>query len=63
MIEYSHGKIKDIPRVDRPQEKFLKKDPEVLSKSDLLMILFGSGNARVVPTPVNDLFGGRIKKY
>ncbi len=36
-------KIKDIPQVDRPREKFLKKGAEALSKSDLLAILLGSG--------------------
>ncbi len=36
-------KIKDIPKVDRPREKFLKKGPDSLSKSDLLAILLGSG--------------------
>lgn len=36
-------KIGDIPKVDRPREKFLKKGPEALSKSDLLAILLGSG--------------------
>ena len=36
-------KIKDIPKVDRPRERFLKKGPEALSKSDLLAILLGSG--------------------
>lgn len=37
------AKIKDIPKVERPREKFLKKGPEALSKSDLLAILLGSG--------------------
>ena len=37
------SKIKDIPKVDRPREKFLKKGSEALSKSDLLAILLGSG--------------------
>jgi len=37
------SKIKDIPKVDRPREKFLKKGPGALSKSDLLAILLGSG--------------------
>jgi len=37
------AKIKDIPKVDRPREKFLKKGPEALSKSDLLAILLGTG--------------------
>ena len=36
-------KIKDIPKIDRPREKFLKKGPEALSKTDLLAILLGSG--------------------
>lgn len=36
-------KIKDIPRVDRPREKFLQKGPDALSKGDLLAILLGSG--------------------
>ena len=36
-------KIKDIPKIDRPRERFLKKGPEALSKSDLLAILIGSG--------------------
>jgi len=34
--------IKNVRKVDRLQEKFLKKYPEALSKSDLLTILFGS---------------------
>ena len=37
------AKIRDIPKVDRPREKFLKKGPESLSKSDLLAIVLGSG--------------------
>lgn len=37
------GKLKDIPKVDRPRERFLKKGAEALSKSDLLAILLGSG--------------------
>lgn len=36
-------KLKDIPRVDRPRERFIKKGPDALSKSDLLAILLGSG--------------------
>ena len=36
-------KIKDIPQVDRPRERFLKKGSDALSKSDLLAILLGSG--------------------
>jgi len=37
------AKIKDIPKIDRPRERFLKKGPDALSKSDLLAILLGSG--------------------
>jgi len=37
------AKLKDIPKIDRPRERFLKKGPEALSKSDLLAILLGSG--------------------
>jgi adenine-specific DNA-methyltransferase len=36
-------KLKDIPKVDRPRERFLKKGPDALSKSELLAILVGSG--------------------
>jgi len=35
--------IKDIPNIDRPRERFLKKGPDALSKSDLLAIVLGSG--------------------
>lgn len=37
------GKLKDIPIVDMPREKFLEKGPDALSKSELLAILLGSG--------------------
>jgi len=36
-------KIKDIPKVDRPREKFLAKGADALTKSELLAILLGSG--------------------
>lgn len=36
-------KIKDIPKIDRPRERFLQKGSDALSKSDLLAILLGSG--------------------
>src|SRR3990167_5133795 len=36
-------KIKDIPKIDRPREKFLQKGADALSKSDLLAIVLGSG--------------------
>ncbi len=37
------GKLKDIPKVDRPRERFLEKGADALSKSELLSILIGSG--------------------
>lgn len=37
------ARIKDIPKIDRPRERFLQKGPDALSKSDLLAILLGSG--------------------
>jgi adenine-specific DNA-methyltransferase len=37
------GKLKDIPKIDRPRERFLAKGPDALSKSELLAILIGSG--------------------
>lgn len=36
-------KLKDIPKIDRPREKFLAKGSDALSKSELLAILLGSG--------------------
>ena len=36
-------KIKDIPKIDRPRERFLQKGADALSKSDLLAILLGNG--------------------
>lgn len=37
------AKLKDIPKIDRPRERFLEKGPDALSKSELLAILIGSG--------------------
>lgn len=37
------SKLKDLPKVDRPREKFLEKGADALSKSELLAILLGSG--------------------
>ncbi len=54
------AKIKDIPKVDRPRERFLKKGPEALSKSDLLAILLGSG---IKGTNVQELSQQIIKKF
>lgn len=35
--------LKDIPKIDRPRERFLRKGSDALSKSDLLAILLSSG--------------------
>ncbi|MCG2810033.1 MAG: DNA repair protein RadC [Candidatus Aminicenantes bacterium] len=43
MTEINMGKLKDIPKIDRPRERFLEKGPDALSKSELLAILIGSG--------------------
>lgn len=55
------AKIKDIPKVDRPRERFLKKGPEALSKTDLLAILLGSGikgkNVRQLAQKIIKKFG------
>ena len=37
------GKLKDIPKIDRPRERFLQKGADALSKSELLALLLGSG--------------------
>jgi len=54
------GKLKDIPKVDRPRERFLQKGADALSKSDLLAILLGSG---IKGTNVKQLSESIIKKF
>ncbi|MFZ2969759.1 MAG: DNA repair protein RadC [Minisyncoccia bacterium] len=53
-------KIKDIPKIDRPREKFLQKGADALSKSDLLAILLGSG---IKGKNVRELSGSIIKRF
>ena len=53
-------KIKDIPKIDRPREKFLQKGAGALSKSDLLAILLGSG---IKGKNVRQLSENIIKKF
>ena len=53
-------RIKDIPKVDRPREKFLKKGPDSLSKSELLAILLGSG---IKGKNVKELAGQILRKF
>lgn len=54
------GRLKDIPKVDRPRERFLKKGPDALSKSELLAILIGSGTKG---KNVKQLSGQVIRKF
>ena len=54
------SKIKDIPKIDRPRERFLKKGADALSKSDLLAILLGSG---IRGKNVRQLSENIIKKF
>lgn len=53
-------KIKDIPKIDRPRERFLQKGADVLSKSDFLAILLGSG---IKGKNVRQLSENIIKKF
>jgi DNA (cytosine-5)-methyltransferase 1 len=54
-------KIKDIPKFDRPREKFLEKGPDALTDSELLAILLGSGikgtNVKVLSQKILRKFG------
>jgi len=56
--------IKDIPKIDRPRERFLEKGPDALSKSELLAILIGSGikgkNAKQLSEQIIRKFGSRF---
>lgn len=54
------AKIKDIPKDDRPREKFFKYGPDLLSKSELLAILLGSG---IKNKNVKELSDQIIKKF
>lgn len=57
-------KIKDLPKVDRPRERFLEKGPDALSKSELLAILIGSGikgkNVKQLSEQIIRKFGNRF---
>jgi len=54
------ARIKDIPAVDRPREKLLKKGANALSKTDLLAIILGCG---IKGTNVQVLAKTIIKKF
>ncbi|MCX6762024.1 MAG: DNA repair protein RadC [Candidatus Moranbacteria bacterium] len=57
-------KIKDIPKFDRPREKFLEKGPDALTDSELLAILLGSGikgtNVKVLSQKIIKKFGDNL---
>jgi len=57
-------KLKDIPKVNRPRERFLEKGPDALSKSDLLAILIGNGikgkNVKKLSEQIIRKFGRRF---
>jgi len=58
------GKLKDIPRIDRPRERFLEKGADALSKSELLAILIGSGikgkNVKQLSNQIIRKFGNKF---
>ncbi len=54
------AKIKDIPKIDRPRERFLQKGADTISKSDLLAILLGTG---IKGKNVRQLSESIIKKF
>lgn len=54
------AKLKDLPKFDRPREKFLEKGPDALSDSELLSILLGSG---IKGTNVKALSQKILKKF
>ena len=58
------GKLKDIPKIDRPREKFLEKGADALSKSELLAILIGSGikgkNVKQLSEQIIKKFGNKF---
>lgn len=57
-------KLKDIPKFDRPREKFLEKGPDALTNSELLAILLGSGikgtNVKVLSQKILRKFGDNL---
>ncbi len=57
-------KLKDIPKFDRPREKFLEKGPDALTDSELLAILLGSGikgtNVKVLSQKILRKFGDNL---
>jgi len=58
------GKLKDLPKFDRPREKFLEKGPDALADSELLSVLLGSGikgtNVKVLSQKILKKFGNNL---
>lgn len=58
------AKLKDMPKFDRPREKFLEKGGDALTDSELLAILLGSGikgtNVKVLAQKIARKFGDRL---
>jgi DNA repair protein RadC len=44
---FYHTKIRDWPANERPREKLINQGPEILTESELLAILIGSGSGKV----------------
>ena len=58
------AKLKDIPKFDRPREKFLEKGADALTDSELLAILLGNGikgtNVKVLSQKILRKFGDNL---
>src|SRR3989338_6377020 len=58
------ARIKDIPKFDRPREKFLEKGSDALTDSELLAILLGSGikgtNVKLLAQKISRKFGDKL---
>src|SRR3990172_1142402 len=58
------ARIKDIPKFDRPREKFLEKGSDALTDSELLAILLGSGikgtNVKMLAQKILRKFGNNL---
>jgi len=58
------SKLKDLPKFDRPREKFLEKGSDALTDGELLAILLGSGikgtNVKVLSQKIIKKFGNNL---
>ena len=58
------SKLKEIPKHERPREKFLEKGSEALTNSELLAILLGSGvkgtNVKLLAQKIARKFGDKL---